>query len=68
MPVHIPDDGEMGAAFGAVRLAMLADELGSEQDLCKPSPIVATIEPDKEKLGAFEETYQRFRGLYQTGR
>ncbi|MEP1443695.1 MAG: xylulokinase [Hyphomicrobiales bacterium] len=68
VPVHIPDDGEMGAAFGAVRLAMLADGLGSEQELCKPSPIVATIEPDKEKLGAFEETYQRFRGLYQTGR
>lgn len=64
LPIAIPERGDLGAAFGAVRLAMLADEVSSPEELCLPPPVSETILPSATHRPAFEEAYQRFRNAY----
>ncbi len=64
VPVDIPADGDFGAAFGAARLALMAAENASPEEICTPPAIIRTIEPDTSHRAAFDEAYQRYRNLY----
>jgi len=64
LPVDIPAEGDFGAAFGAARLGLIAAEEADPLAVCTPPRISSTIEPDAALLPAFENTYQRYRGLY----
>ncbi|MBX2853863.1 MAG: xylulokinase [Rhodobacteraceae bacterium] len=68
MPVDIPADGEVGAAFGAARLGMVVSARADPMAVCAPPAIQAVIEPRGDARGAFEEAYQRFRELYPLAR
>ena len=63
VPVDIPAAGEVGAAFGAARLGMLASNAGTLAD-CTPPPIEQSIEPDTDLRAAYEDAYQQYRKTY----
>ena len=65
MPVHLPADGDFGAAFGAARLGMIAAEKADALAICTAPQIIKTIEPDKKHHAAYEAAYQRYTALYQ---
>ena len=64
MPVDIPADGDVGAAFGAARLAMIASEGADPAGVCTAPDVEETIEPQCALTGAYDEAYQRFRLMY----
>ena len=57
--------GEVGPAFGAARLARLADTGERPGDVCTPPPLAATIEPDPALAAGLSERLTRWRRLYQ---
>ncbi|MBX8782458.1 xylulokinase [Ochrobactrum sp. GRS2] len=65
MPVHLPADGDFGAAFGAARLGLIAAENADALAICTSPQIIKTIEPDKKHHAAYETAYQRYTALYQ---
>ena len=65
MPVHLPADGDFGAAFGAARLGLIAAEKADALAVCTAPQIIKTIEPDKKHHAAYEVAYQRYTALYQ---
>ena len=65
MPVHLPADGDFGAAFGAARLGMIAAEKADALAICTAPQIIKTIEPDKKHHAAYEAAYQRYTALYR---
>ncbi len=65
MPVHLPADGDFGAAFGAARLGLIAAENADALAICTSPQIIKTIEPDKKLYAAYETAYQRYTALYQ---
>lgn len=64
IPVDVPADGEFGAAFGAARLGLIAAEGADPIDICTPPATARSIEPDRDLVGAFDDSYARFRALY----
>ena len=64
IPVHIPADGDFGAAFGAARLGLIAAENADPFAVCAPPAIAATIDPDQSLTSAFSDAYRRYRALY----
>jgi xylulokinase len=64
IPVHIPADGDFGAAFGAARLGLIAAESADPIAVCTPPPTAETIEPDRQLVSAFSDAYRRYRALY----
>jgi xylulokinase len=64
IPVHIPADGDFGAAFGAARLGLIAAENADPFAVCVPPAIAATIDPDQSLTSAFSDAYRRYRALY----
>jgi xylulokinase len=63
LPVDMPHDGDLGAAFGAARLGMVAASGADPLEICTPPQIETTIEPETGLRAAFEDAYARFRGL-----
>ncbi len=64
VPIDVPAAGEVGAAFGAARLGMLASIGAQGLALCTPPATDHTIEPDAEFLSAFDDAYQQYRKTY----
>ena len=64
LPVHIPADGDFGAAFGAARLGMIAAESADPLAVCTPPATAETIDPDRSIASAYGEAYRRYRALY----
>ena len=62
VPVDIPAAGDVGAAFGAARLGMLAE--GASLEVCTPPVIEQTLEPDAAMRSAYEDAYQLYRRTY----
>jgi len=66
LPLHRHQGGEVGAAFGAARLAMLAaDAKARVEDICPQPPLLDRIEPAPWAAG-LAPRFARFRQLYQT--
>ncbi|RMH40682.1 MAG: xylulokinase [Alphaproteobacteria bacterium] len=66
VPILLPADGELGAAFGAARLAMVG-EGGAEPAAVLTQPAVAeTVAPDPHLAAAYEEALAAWRQLYPT--
>lgn len=64
LPVHVPAEGDFGAAFGAARLGLIAATGADPLTVCTPPRIALTIEPDAGVREAFEQAYGRYRALY----
>lgn len=64
IPLHLTDAGDVGAGFGAARLARLSVTGESVGSVCTPPPIAKTVEPDGSTQQAFNERYEQFRQAY----
>ena len=66
LPLHRHQGGEVGAAFGAARLAMLAaDAKARVEDICTQPSLLDRIEPAPWSAD-LAPRFDRFRQLYQT--
>ena len=66
LPLHRHQGGEVGAAFGAARLAMLAhDPQERVEDVCTQPPLLDRIAPPAWS-GDLAPRFTRFRQLYET--
>ncbi len=61
-PIQIPVAGDFGAAFGAARLAMMAQT--GDISLATPPQFSATIDPVAGLQDAFTEAHQRYTETY----
>ncbi len=64
IPLHVPADGDFGAAFGAARLGLIAAENAEPPSVCTPPAIRSTIEPDRSAIDAYGEARARYKALY----
>ena len=62
VPMELPVAGDFGGAFGAARLAMMAD--GADASIATVPPIARRIEPDPALREAFAAGHARHRILY----
>ena len=63
LPMAKPADGELGAALGAIRLAMLGD--GHDAGAIMSAPEIAeVIEPDAALTSAYDTSFAQYRALY----
>jgi xylulokinase len=64
-PLIYRDGGEVGPAFGAARLAQLAETKGNVEDVCPAPPILSVVEPDDHLCDIFAAKRPVFRKLYK---
>jgi xylulokinase len=63
-PLVYRENGDVGPALGAARLARIASGEASAQEACPPPAITATVEPETQLVTYFAERQPRFRALY----
>jgi len=63
-PLTYHAGGELGPAFGAARLARLADTGEDPRDVCMPPPVSDTVEPDPALSDAYAGRREMFDTLY----
>ncbi|MBW7974617.1 xylulokinase [Bradyrhizobium sp. BR 10289] len=64
IPVHRVEEGEVGAALGAARLARLAVTGEDPADVCTRPRRLASFVPRASVASAYDEAYRRWRELY----
>ena len=64
-PLIYRDGSEVGPAYGAARLARIAQTGESPQSVCKPPPVRVVIEPNDRDMEQLEPKRQVFSRLYQ---
>lgn len=64
-PLVYRDGGEVGPAYGAARLAQLADTGASIEAICAAPSILHVEEPDDRLVDLYAERMPKFRSLYQ---
>jgi xylulokinase len=65
-PLVYRDGGEVGPAYGAARLAQLADTGSSIEAVCTAPAILHVAEPDDALVDLYSERILKFRALYTT--
>jgi len=63
-PLTYHTGGELGPAFGAARLARLADIAEDPRDVCLPPPVSEIVEPDAALVEAYGDGRRQFDALY----
>ena len=63
-PLDVSAEADVGAAFGAARLAMAAHFGGDAARLMPPPAVERSIEPDRRLVGLYADRYERYRALY----
>lgn len=64
IPIRVPAAGDVGAAFGAARLGLIAATGADPLAVCTPPRIVATIEPRRALARAYGDRWRQYRALY----
>jgi xylulokinase len=64
-PLIYRDGGEVGPAYGAARLAQLADTGASIEAVCTAPAILHVEEPDDRLVDLYAARLSKFRSLYQ---
>jgi xylulokinase len=64
VPLHLPADGDFGAAFGAARLGLIASTGADPATVCATPAIARAVEPDARRRAAWDDAYARWRRLY----
>lgn len=62
--MDVPAEGELGGAYGAARLGLIAAEDADPIAICTPPRFIKTIEPDAALAGALRPRLDRWRKLY----
>jgi xylulokinase len=64
-PLVYRDGGEVGPAYGAARLAILAHTKSSVEAVCTAPAILHVAEPDDRLVETYAERLPKYRSLYQ---
>lgn len=64
IPVHTVEDGEIGGAFGAARLARIAATGLSPKEVCPPARRLRSFMPDAGLSAAYAERFADWQRLY----
>ena len=64
VPVDLPAAGDVGGAFGAARLGLMAATGASYRSVCTPPKIARTIQPETKARAAYEDAYGRYQKIY----
>ena len=64
MPLTYRDASAVGPAFGAARLARLADTDEAVEAVCTPPPVDHVVEPDPDMVALYKERRPLFSKLY----
>lgn len=64
LPVDVPAAGDIGGAFGAARLGLIAATGADFRKVLTPPTIARTIRPEAKARAAYERQYARYAKLY----
>jgi xylulokinase len=64
VPVDLPASGEVGGAFGAARMGLMAATGASYTSVCTKPKIAKTILPDLKAKPAYDAAYARYVKIY----
>lgn len=64
VPIDYPVAGDFGGAFGAARLALIAETNATPLDICTPPKTEFTVEPDLKLQSTYDAAYVHFKSLY----
>jgi xylulokinase len=64
-PLIYRDASEVGPAFGAARLARIAKANERVEDVCRPPPVRAVLEPNARDIEQLAPKRRRFSKIYQ---
>ena len=62
--IHVFQDADLGAAFGAARLGLCALNKADPLQICSPPETVETIDPDPALSEIYDRKYRLFQSLY----
>lgn len=63
-PLLWREGGDTGPALGAARLGRLAAGDGSLEEVCAPTPVTASVDPEPAQVDIMRAKQERFRALY----
>ena len=63
--LDLPEGAEIGAAFGAARLGLIAAGGGTIDSVCQKPAIRARFDPDPEQAPLLERRRQHYLGMYE---
>ncbi len=63
--LHVPEGGDLGGAFGAARLALMAASGASVAETCTAPAAAAVHAPDAALAELLASRHERYRGLYR---
>jgi xylulokinase len=64
VPVDLPAAGDVGGAFGAARMGLMAATGASYKSVCTTPKIAKTIHPEKKAKAAYDAAYGRYSKIY----
>ena len=64
VPIDVPAGGELGAAFGAARLGLVAATGEPPRAVLRSPAMASTILPEANAAAAYEDAYRRYVRLY----
>ncbi|MGR3482881.1 xylulokinase [Salipiger marinus] len=64
LPLHLPAEGEFGAALGAARLGRMAATGEAPEVVLTPPATAEVVDPVAALVPAYAEAYDRFRAAY----
>ena len=64
VPVDLPAAGDVGGAFGAARMGLMAATGASYKSVCTTPKIAKTIHPEKKAKAAYDAAYARYTKIY----
>lgn len=64
LPIDVPVAGDIGGAFGAARMGLVAATGANYRDVFTKPKIASTITPEKSAAVAYDDQYQRYTKIY----
>ncbi len=64
VPVDLPAAGDVGGAFGAARMGLMAATGESYKTVCTTPKIAKTINPESKAKAAYDAAYARYAKIY----
>jgi xylulokinase len=64
VPIDLPAAGDIGGAFGAARMGLMAATGDSHKRVCTKPKVAKTIDPDRKAMTAYDAQYRRYVKIY----
>jgi xylulokinase len=64
VPIDLPAAGDVGGAFGAARMGLVAATGADFRQVFTKPKIARSIAPDKNAQAAYEDQFNRYKQIY----